>query len=1170
MVAVFCIFSNRTHLLELNLTDPSCVCFRYPGHAWVDCVGLSLGSIALRLPLHRLLPHLLSLPAFHGSDQSSTSRRPVHKSGPEGRSSKGADKGGEEVAAAAMQLLHVWPAKVSISLPVVSIDVLTDSSPPRLAGAPRQLSSAALLGWHLSASLKDLRLVNAAEAGQQQRQARTPPVRLELTVGRTEAVCSRSAVSGTALPRDAAVVFSVGVKWTTVAVSALLDPRRATAQGAAAVSCSFDLELASPHALLQQQHIKGLVSAALAVAALLSDPRLDSNRGVGGSGRQAEEGAKERSGFSLRDREASQLEPDGASDLSQAAAPMGDEAHPMGHVRPSPLAAVPPAPVVLAAGPGAFGSNRSPALSLAACVKLRGGLTVTLAGGDSFPTHALLLDSADASVSSSSIAPRPPPSSADDGWRTRRALFEGEGDRFVPSGFAAAESMSAGGLHYSDRGRGAAVPSYEDAPGARPAEAFSSSPELQRRRRREAPCGSSGVERAERTALRVTTCLPPALGASRTDDADAPSWASPLSEEVLVVQRIHLAHVSRSLSEADAERRFDSSMVGGREEASLDGEGDACGEPKVEEEVALSIKQARFELQPRVVGPSVDAAARLLANVLSLLPPAAAPSDDDDAPRAAATAAAAAPPACSRLLTLLDVELHSVEVVIGHDHRLDPRFAEAWSSSTADRPGGGVACLNACHSFQLLSAHVQASPSQGWVVGNVTDLHFKQYASAAVETAAVSGLPPPTDATPLSLEQLDLRARLRVEDDVTESAAPLIKLSLQAPRLHFEADTALLLLGAARFYAGLAARLAEAAAAAGPLAAAGAGPLPPPSRGQQAAPLRLHEEAKAARQDAVVEVRAQEAELSCVIGARDLVSVKMQAISCSGWLQEAAIDTLLVSANGRQILGASFASVALPRRDTAARPSGKAGPASEAAEGLPRTAPGAPLTPARASGSASGTPIAGVTGSLRSVRTRQTAPSEEGSDVGTGRTVVVRHDVIDEGDWEGRGDKGGVHAEDGGSAEQGSSPSKAQQARSREGGDPLTATRARGGTGCLLLGPVLDAPLASLGPGREAALVGAAGGVAGAAARSAARRRAARERFALSQDGGAAAAAHAAAAGSGRHDPEAGEEEEEEVVLLPVEVVLDQAVICVPYDESPTRIYELEEVWEEAVGQVHD
>ena len=39
-------------------------------------------------------------------------------------------------------------------------------------------------------------------------------------------------------------------------------------------------------------------------------------------------------------------------------------------------------------------------------------------------------------------------------------------------------------------------------------------------------------------------------------------------------------------------------------------------------------------------------------------------------------------------------------------------------------------------------------------------------------------------------------------------------------------------------------------------------------------------------------------------------------------------------------------------------------------------------------------------------------------------------------------------------------------------------------------------------------------------------------------------------------------------MLLPLEVILDQAILRVPHEESLTRIYEFSEIWGEAVEQV--
>ena len=54
-------------------------------------------------------------------------------------------------------------------------------------------------------------------------------------------------------------------------------------------------------------------------------------------------------------------------------------------------------------------------------------------------------------------------------------------------------------------------------------------------------------------------------------------------------------------------------------------------------------------------------------------------------------------------------------------------------------------------------------------------------------------------------------------------------------------------------------------------------------------------------------------------------------------------------------------------------------------------------------------------------------------------------------------------------------------------------------------------------------------------------------------------------------DHRAGSEDghgEERVVLVPVQILFEQFVLNVPYDEAPMRVYELSEDWEEAANLV--
>ena len=140
-----------------------------------------------------------------------------------------------------------------------------------------------------------------------------------------------------------------------------------------------------------------------------------------------------------------------------------------------------------------------------------------------------------------------------------------------------------------------------------------------------------------------------------------------------------------------------------------------------------------------------------------------------------------------------------------------------------------------------------------------------------------------------------------------------------------------------------------------------------------------------------------------------------------------------------------------------------------------------------------------------------------------------------------------------------------------DGADALHLRQRRSQRRSKLLGPVLDEAITtSLGAARrESILAGAGGGVAGVTSRREARRQAARGRFQLNSPLQSSPADSRSGRGAAPADEDGSEDVGgEDVVVLPVEVVMDQAVLTVPHDESPTRIYELSELWEEAVGQV--
>ena len=226
----------------------------------------------------------------------------------------------------------------------------------------------------------------------------------------------------------------------------------------------------------------------------------------------------------------------------------------------------------------------------------------------------------------------------------------------------------------------------------------------------------------------------------------------------------------------------------------------------------------------------------------------------------------------------------------------------------------------------------------------------------------------------------------------------------------------------------------------------------------------------------------------------------------------------------------------------------------------------------------------------RSIKSPSTIP---GSSVVSGSVVAdadndninvaadVRQDVT--GSSGGKARKSEVFIDSRGRANQSGKESKSGHSASPSVADDTCQSPLIG-----LLGPVLDEPLTSLGIKREEVLAGAAGGPEGAAMCRETRRQAARNRFRIPtssldkpdigspvgggypsrSDNGTAGLKLEAETPLGRREGCKDDDAEEVVVLLPLEVVLDHAILSVPHDESPTRIYELSEIWGEAVEQV--
>ena len=271
---------------------------------------------------------------------------------------------------------------------------------------------------------------------------------------------------------------------------------------------------------------------------------------------------------------------------------------------------------------------------------------------------------------------------------------------------------------------------------------------------------------------------------------------------------------------------------------------------------------------------------------------------------------------------------------------------------------------------------------------------------------------------------------------------------------------------------------------------------------------------------------------------------QVEALRGSDLLGEVVMERLLIAANGKQVFGAKHVTLLRPRQ----QPVPAAAAAAAGATGA-----------AKASAAAAATTPSAAAGGAASVRS---APRHTAESVADSTATAIQHRDGVESDSDRGSDLGGDRAE----TEEEEEEEEGAPAW-LEGGDVLPRSRPSRRR-VALLGPVLDEPLRSLGPVREAIMAGAAGGASGAAVRREARRQAARGRFQLPPNGGGPGMG-AAPLGNGITESAIEEEEvDEEVVLVPVEVVMEEAVLCVPHDESPTRIYELSEVWGEAVEQV--
>ncbi|GAX73762.1 hypothetical protein CEUSTIGMA_g1213.t1 [Chlamydomonas eustigma] len=580
-----------------------------------------------------------------------------------------------------------------------------------------------------------------------------------------------------------------------------------------------------------------------------------------------------------------------------------------------------------------------------------------------------------------------------------------------------------------------------------------------------------------------------------------------------------------------------------------------------------------------------------------------------------------------------------------------PQLTTAGPASTAQQgpAGNSTKVLVAKHEVSVTSFHVQLSPSQGWAVLELEDVRIKQHAGVALNTLNSVLKNRASTASAFSQSQHNnahgvmetslflvkrLDAKLRTTAlalskgtaELNSAAPPLLKVTADEPHLHLEADTALVLLGAGQYMTSLASRLVMSAGASSSPAASDPTVNCPDSMirdhtkfytqmaeveslAQTGVLVTTDEEEGGGGgvETLVMEVCCKSVELSCCFAASEHVSLKVRRLSLSGGslasvlnfsshLEEAVVDHLVLSGNGRQIFGANFASIllntsqqqqqgddtrasGLPDRSTvrktttrtAAAPAAPGSPPVQDCFSIPPSCHGSSLLLAT-----TGVPPAVRHSSLCSNAETVLTTSTPSQPLLRTKAFVAQPAATggtSKGDSE-EGDMAPGYSESG--EDQPVSPSTLRNSEAALcAGTFITGFGFTAMKQVLLLGPVLDVAVASLGSERAAILEGAAGGASGVAHHRQVQRQTARERFELDSSmlppGGPELLERQPQPQSDDLDDQPGSRRSpngELVVLLPVEVVLGQATLCVPYDESPMRIYELSEVWEEAVKQV--
>ena len=217
-------------------------------------------------------------------------------------------------------------------------------------------------------------------------------------------------------------------------------------------------------------------------------------------------------------------------------------------------------------------------------------------------------------------------------------------------------------------------------------------------------------------------------------------------------------------------------------------------------------------------------------------------------------------------------------------------------SGTRHLPAASSPSMVAYNAASCLSAHIQVSPCQGWAVCAVRELRIRQCTriadggrAKASTTSPPSTIPlstpldpkqavlPEMDATPVSVECIDVRCRLGMETGTGPSSSPLIRVKAQTPQLHVEADTALLLLGSAHYYCSLAAQMATSASAllVQSTTRCQGGATPAECTPPDSPTLSTQRKGRQSLLEPVVELSATCLEIGCSIGEKDQVSLQV-------------------------------------------------------------------------------------------------------------------------------------------------------------------------------------------------------------------------------------------------------------------------------------------------------